>query len=365
MHSVFCFVATLLLAGAQGLEVTNCTQIQIPASGARAATATGAFALFAIESHSDAPAAGRVDVFNADAGSWTRSQMSAGRTNIATTSWKHLAIFAGGTANRGQPKSSAVDVWDSTTGKWQLLHMSIGRDLLGCGSSGNFTLFAGGSAPQVNQSETDVVDIWDHSTDKWTVAHLSQKRKKPVAVGVEGKLIIAGGEVGHHPPAANGYSSTVDIFDTTTRQWTVGTLAAERQYFGGAMATPNLALFGGGFANYDSGLLGGGYRSNLVDIFDASANKWSTAKLSANRSNLDAANVAGRYVAFGSGNIDATAKITYDFFDGQTGEWAPSHGHLPGNPAVTSIGNVAMFANGDGSIDVIALNAKCPSNWIA
>ena len=74
---------------------------------------------------------------------------------------------------------------------------------------------------------------------------------------------------------------------------------------------------------------------------------------------------AGRYVAFGSGNIDATAKITYDFFDGQTGEWAPSHGHLPGNPAVTSIGNVAMFANGDGSIDVIALNAKCPSNWIA
>ena len=32
----------------------------------------------------------------------------------------------------------------------------------------------------------------------------------------------------------------------------------------------------------------------LVDIFDASANKWSTAKLSANRSNLDAANVAGK-----------------------------------------------------------------------
>ena len=63
---------------------------------------------------------------------------------------------------------------------------------------------------------------------------------------LQGKLIIAGGEVGHHPPAANGYSSTVDIFDTTTRQWTVGTLAAERQYFGGAMATPNLALFGGG-----------------------------------------------------------------------------------------------------------------------
>lgn len=103
--------------------------------------------------------------------------------------------------------------------------------------------------------------------------------------------------------------------------------------------------------------------AQLVDIFDVSSNKWTNARLSANRSNLDAANVADRYVAFGSGNIDGTAKITFDFFDGQTGEWAPSHGHLPGNPAVTSIGNVAMFANGDGSVDVLALNSKCPSVW--
>lgn len=48
--------------------------------------------------------------------------------------------------------------------------------------------------------------------------------------------------------------------------------------------------------------------------------------LSANRSNLQAVTVAHRYAAFGSGNIDAAAKVTFDFFDGLTGEWAHSHG---------------------------------------
>ena len=92
----------------------------------------------------------------------------------------------------------------------------------------------------------------------------------------------------------------------------------------------------------------------MVDIYDANTNKWSTAALSYNRSNLDASNVAqrltvldvgvvesmvlsdvvslrmvtqgGRYAVFGSGNIDNTSKLVFDFYDGQTGEWAPSHG---------------------------------------
>ena len=66
-------------------------------------------------------------------------------------------------------------------------------------------------------------------------------------------------------------------------------------------------------------------------------------------------------MAFGSGNIDNLSKMTFDFFDGQTGAWGASHGHAPGNPAVTAVGNLALFANGDGTIDAIAVGAPCPT----
>jgi hypothetical protein len=177
---------------AEGLNLTNCTQLKIPGTMAgRSAAAvsdgsTNTYALFAVNSHDNAsdPDNAIVDVFNATTKTWFKTKMSGGRTNIASTTWKHLAIFAGGTANRGQPKSDRIDVWDSRTNTWTLEHMTIGRDLLGCGSLGDYTLFAGGSAPQVNQSETAEVDIWNHVTNKWTTAKLSQPRKKPVAVPV-------------------------------------------------------------------------------------------------------------------------------------------------------------------------------------
>jgi hypothetical protein len=88
----------------------------------------------------------------------------------------------------------------------------------------------------VNQSETAVVDIWNHKTNKWTVSKLSQPRKKPHAIAAGNKIIVAGGELAKPSPQGGvqvqGYSSTVDIFDITTEEWTVSKLSQPRQYFG-------------------------------------------------------------------------------------------------------------------------------------
>jgi hypothetical protein len=43
---------------------------------------------------------------------------------------------------------------------------------------------------------------------------------------------------------------------------------------GAATASPNIAVFGGGFANFDETRLGAGYRSNVVDIYDATKDSW-------------------------------------------------------------------------------------------
>jgi len=303
-------------------------------------------------------------VYDAETKSWSTLKLpSGGRTNMCGTAWKHVAIWSGGGPHRGLPKSRAVDAYDTITGKWAQFNMSIGRDLLACATIGDVTLFAGGSAPQVNQSETAVVDMWNHKTGDWTTTKLSQPRKKPMAVVAGNKVIIAGGEIAKPPPPGDvygmhgevgGYTATVDIFDADTKTWSTAKLAMARQYFAAASATPDVAVFAGGFGP-------GGVTSRLgvVDIYNATSDVWTVAALSVNRSNLHGANVAGRYAAFGSGNIDAASKIAFDIYDGVTGNWAASHGHIEGNPEVGGIRNIAMFAFDDGVVDALAIDGDC------
>lgn len=369
MCSALCGAVIALLAEpAVSLQVTNCTQKKLEIPGCRSATAVlETHAVFVMETSSDANNSGHVDIYDATAKTWKSTQMpTASRTNMCSTSWKHLAIFAGGTVKRGEPKSRLVNVWDSTTDTWSTYNMSIGRDLLACASVGDVTIFAGGSAPQVNQSETDEVDIWNHKTGVWSKAKLSQKRKKPEAIPAGGKIVIAGGEIAKPPPTIetdsfsprlSGYSDVVDVFDPETMSFSTSNMPfPPRQYFGAA-AAGDRAVFAGGFYN--------DIRLNNVDIYDAASNTWTKGPpLSHNRSNLEGSSLgAGRYAAFGSGNIRPDAKTAFDFFDSTTGDLAASHAHAPGNPAVVGIKNVALFLGCDGVFDALALDDASCSGW--
>jgi len=236
--------------------------------------------------------------------------------------------------------------------------------LLACASAGDVTIFAGGSAPQANQSETASVEIWNHVTNQWSNGTLSQPRKKPEAVAVGTKIVIAGGEIAKPPNhGLGGYTATVDVYDTVTGKWSTDTLISARQYFGAAHASgkavgagpDGVAVFAGGFYNR--------IRLASVDIYDPMTTQhYAGQDLSHNRSNLHACSAGkdGRYAAFGSGNIDATAKITLDFYDGETGEWAQSHTHTPiVSNGVASVGNIVLFMGFDGRADAIALDGDC------
>jgi hypothetical protein len=309
----------VLITLAYTLELKQCKQQILPVPGSRkGASVLGRYALFAMTSHSDDPNSGRVDIYDAETHAWSQTNLSTSRTNMCSTSWQHLAIFAGGATARGQPKSSSIDVFDTSTGKWSLLELAMGRDLLACASAGNYTIFAGGSAPQVNQSETLSVEIWNHITGEWTHGALSQPRKKPEAVAVGSRIVIAGGEIAKPKPPGSlgddigGYSATMDIFDTVTGEWSTAALDGARQYFGAAHASgkavgaspAGMAVFAGGFFN--------DVRLGDVDMYDPVADVHHTGStLSHNRSNLQGASVGvgGRYCAFGSGNIDSVAKV--------------------------------------------------------
>ena len=360
MSAVVLFLAA---CSSNALELANCTQQVVSLSGARTGSSVkGRYALFMLSAHSDDPNSGHVDVYDIESKTWSETHLSTSRTNACSTSWEHLAIFAGGATGRGQPKSRSIDIWDSSTGKWSLRQLTIGRDLLACASSGDYTIFAGGSAPQVNQSETASVELWNHRTGGWSTAKRSQPRKKPEAVTVGTKIVIAGGEIAKPPHTLRGYSATIDIFDTQTGVWTTDKLPGDgRQYFGAAQASgthigagpAGVAVFAGGF--YDDERLG------QVDMYDPfSAKHYDIAHLSHNRSNLHGISVNGRYAAFGSGNIDPIAKTRLDFFDGETGEWGNLTGHSSCvSCGLATVGKAVLFMGTDGKADVVALDGNC------
>jgi hypothetical protein len=150
-----------------------------------------------------------------------------------------------------------------------------------------------------------------------------------MAVGTE--ILMAGGEIGHHDPSANGYSSSVDILDLTTGEMRVANLSLARQYFAIA-AAGGKAFFAGGFANYDSEA-NSGYRSNVVDIYDSKTKSWSVAQLSTNRSNLAGTAVLDRWVLFGGGTMQVPEpdicnttgrSAVVDIYDTFRDEWSTS-----------------------------------------
>eukprot|EP01052_Picozoa_sp_SAG31_P038823 SAG31_NODE_5260_length_2645_cov_1.747054_2_plen_275_part_00 len=262
------------------------------------------------------------------------------------------------------------------------MRLPVGRELVGCAAIAGVVLIAGGKPPHppAPVGETTEVDVWNISTGKFSEASLSVERKKVEAVAVDSKVLLSGGEIGHHPPSiatshrsrSAGYSATVDIYDSATgKMRRPAELALARQYFGVASADGK-AFFGGGFAN-DPSLKGGGnldlhakrteehrplagYRSNLVDVYNSVTENWSTTQLSTNRSNLAATSVMDRWVLFGGGtrqearpdicgSLERSAVV--DIYDTKLGTW--SHECLQAGRTTmnaASIGLTAVFFGG-------------------
>jgi hypothetical protein len=151
---------------------------------------------------------------------------------------------------------------------------------------------------QVNRSgASDAVDIYESATGRWTSARLSQPRSGAAIVSVGSRLIIAGGRIGTVLEDATGdtFTSSVDVYDGETAQWTTARLSVKRDQFATA-AVGTLALFAGGFAplvldRHEHRLV------NAVDIYEATSGIWSTASLSKARESPRAV-VVGTQVLF-------------------------------------------------------------------
>jgi hypothetical protein len=148
-------------------------------------------------------------------------------------------------------------------------------------------LFAGGWS---SSGPSAVVDIYDTSTSNWSTATLSVPRERLSSVTLGHRVFFAGG--GDITP---GLFSTVDIYDSSSNSWSTATLSAPREFIAATAVGP-IAMFAGGFDGST------GASSGVVDIFDSRSGLWSTQSLAVPRWGMAAATLAGTaYLAGGNG----------------------------------------------------------------
>ncbi|HVI49057.1 MAG TPA: hypothetical protein VM802_29595 [Chitinophaga sp.] len=174
------------------------------------------------------------------------------------------------------------------------LRLSIPRADMGITASNGKIYFAGGTNMQayvqytpdtaliITGGHQSIIDIYDTATQTWGQANLSSARTDVSAVTAGSKVLFAGGNLldtvnikpGTNPkikaPRAVA-TTTVDLYDTNSKQWTVASLSKPRYGMSGA-AIGNKAYFAGGV---DSA---GNYQK-IVDVYDATTNQWSTIPL--------------------------------------------------------------------------------------
>jgi len=190
-----------------------------------------------------------------------------------------------------------------------------------------------------------------HST-----ANLSQERYWLAATTVGNKAIFAGGF--YTISDVFYYSNVVDIYDTNTDSWSTATLSRGRRELS-ATQVGNKAMFAGGYYGDPSG---GHHYSNIVDIYDANTNTWSTATLSKGRDSLAAATVGNK--ALFAGGSDGHATDVVDIYDADTDTWSTAalsqaRSHL----AATTVGNKALFAGGGAYSDVVDIYNADTDTW--
>lgn len=210
-------------------------------------------------------------------------------------------------------------------------------------AAGNKILFAGGYIVGLS-TPSSRVDIYDIVSNTWTTAELSQPRSGMAVTVLGNKIFFGGGYIDSY----NTLSSRIDIYDVISGIWSTAELSLARVWLTAAQAG-NKVLFAGGF--YQITGQGDFLFSNKVDIYDASANSWSTSSLSQARGAFTATTVgnkiyfAGGITLFNPNDIEATTQI--DIFDAISGSWSTSSlSEAKGDHAAISVNNKIYWAGG-------------------
>jgi N-acetylneuraminic acid mutarotase len=169
------------------------------------------------------------------------------------------------------------------------------------------------------------VDIFDTSTQQWSQAKLSVARFNTAMTTAGAKVLIAGGST-----LTMDALDIVDIWNAQTNTWTTAKLSAPRALIGGASTCDgNLAIFaGGGDADWDTRFLT--TSSSRVDLYNAATDQWSQSQLSQARTAAFAASDGQHFFLGGGWNPETQTFLrTAEFFSCPTSGLSEQKNLLP------------------------------------
>jgi hypothetical protein len=190
--------------------------------------------------------------------------------------------------------------------------------------AGNKLVFAGGGVSSQLGCVTARVDIYNLSTAIWSTAQLSVPREGMGVAMLGNKLFLAGGFVPLVGPpygcaltnAGNTRSNAIDIYDASANTWSTAQLSSARVPVGAAAG--NKVVFASGDDDYIP---------PAIDINNTATNTWSTSSLAEVRHIFQAA-VTGNKIYFGGGSMqlygvsggNLSKKI--DIYDASSDTWS-------------------------------------------
>lgn len=286
-------------------------------------------------------ATSRIDIYDINTNSWSTTELSAARYNMAVVSAGNKIFFAGGTEDGWWDYGSIysnVDIYDAAANTWSVAHLSEARGWLTASAVGNKIFFAGGT--NNNRVHTSRVDIYDVNTNSWSTASLSESRSVLSSETVNNKIYFAGGLRGDG--VFNAISATVDIYDNNTGSWSVSSMS-EPKFDLKSISVGDKIFWAGGATGTGTG----SHQSDKVQIIDATTqNSVSGSLFQPNSwdSHEQKAVVKDNKIIFftgSSGNM-------FDIYDITTGAW--TIGKLNQNnisgASVIAVNNTVYVAGG-------------------
>ena len=247
--------------------------------------------------------------------------------------------------------SSRVDIYDATANTWSIENLRTGRTYITGAAAGNKVLFAGGVV-WIPGIYSRGVDIYDVATNSWSPPDSLVNRPPQEAVGMSAttignKIYFAGNASDWWAWDFGNFSSTINIYDASANTWSTSSLSIPRGHLAG-IAVGNKNYWAGGVYWQPPGPF-----TNLVEIRDMNSGI-STFDCLFQPNAFFSAVLKDNKIVFFTSDIDTPlygsdnpVKDKFDIYDIATNTW--SIGVLPFHlygTSIISVNNTIYVAGG-------------------
>ena len=257
------------------------------------------------------------------------------KSSHAATTVGDYALFGGGS---NPAILNTVNAYNTSLTRSTPTALSAKISSLAATTVGNYALFGGGVSSTSSSTSTNIVNAYDASLTRSTPTALSTARQNLSATTVGNYALFGGGYLKN---ATSPYISTVDAYDASLTRSTPTALSVARQYLS-ATTVGNYALFGGGYTNSQSN---GSYYQAIIDTYNTSLTRSTSAALSLGRYNI-AATTVGNYALFGGGTNGEISDIVDIYNTSLVHSISTVLSVARASAEATTIGNYALFGGG-------------------